>query len=249
MCVGPVDVVLALHACGSATDYALQQAMMNQAAFIVSPCCIGKIKQPQASGSPAAASAVTHAVERPDSRLSAAVNSSQNSGPKFPLPSTSKENPQADNVVNTRPAGSGDWEARDLTNIRTNGSTDYPNVDGITPAVISYGTREAITHAIPAVITHPRSKWMLTSLEPEADAWFNVVARAADYSHQEDHSYHELAAIAKANVELDRCTAMAEKGYVSVLMKLMQPQLTAKSDVVVGLPSTVIGTRFSWPWQ
>jgi hypothetical protein len=44
-CAGRVDVALALHACGAATDYALLQAASARAAYIVSPCCIGKIRQ------------------------------------------------------------------------------------------------------------------------------------------------------------------------------------------------------------
>ncbi|KAI8467516.1 MAG: methyltransferase domain-containing protein [Monoraphidium minutum] len=40
---GPADVVLALHACGAATDFALQQAAARRAAAVVSPCCIGKV--------------------------------------------------------------------------------------------------------------------------------------------------------------------------------------------------------------
>jgi hypothetical protein len=41
---GPVDVAFALHACGSATDWALLQAQRARAVFVVSPCCIGKLK-------------------------------------------------------------------------------------------------------------------------------------------------------------------------------------------------------------
>jgi hypothetical protein len=38
-------VALGLHACGSATDHALLQAVKQRAAFIVSPCCVGKLKR------------------------------------------------------------------------------------------------------------------------------------------------------------------------------------------------------------
>ena len=41
---GTPDVVLALHACGNATDYALLQAEKFGAAYIVSPCCVGKLR-------------------------------------------------------------------------------------------------------------------------------------------------------------------------------------------------------------
>lgn len=38
----PFDVALGLHACGNATDHVLQLAVQQQAAFIVSPCCVGE---------------------------------------------------------------------------------------------------------------------------------------------------------------------------------------------------------------
>ena len=38
-----VDVVLGLHACGAATDMIIEQAMALGAAYVVSPCCIGKL--------------------------------------------------------------------------------------------------------------------------------------------------------------------------------------------------------------
>ncbi|GIL51473.1 hypothetical protein Vafri_7454, partial [Volvox africanus] len=37
----PFDVALALHACGNATDAAMQLAVRRRAAYIVSPCCVG----------------------------------------------------------------------------------------------------------------------------------------------------------------------------------------------------------------
>ena len=40
----PFDVCLALHACGNASDLALDLAVRRRAAFIVAPCCVGKIK-------------------------------------------------------------------------------------------------------------------------------------------------------------------------------------------------------------
>jgi hypothetical protein len=41
---GPVDIAFALHACGNATDLAMLQAQRARAIFVVSPCCIGKLK-------------------------------------------------------------------------------------------------------------------------------------------------------------------------------------------------------------
>ena len=38
------DVGVALHACGNATDHAMVRCVARRAAFVVSPCCIGKLK-------------------------------------------------------------------------------------------------------------------------------------------------------------------------------------------------------------
>jgi hypothetical protein len=35
----PVDIVVALHACGTLTDVALGHAAINQASFVICPCC------------------------------------------------------------------------------------------------------------------------------------------------------------------------------------------------------------------
>lgn len=45
------DIGLALHACGNATDHAMKKAMRNTAAFVVSPCCVGKLKYSLKGGS------------------------------------------------------------------------------------------------------------------------------------------------------------------------------------------------------
>ena len=41
---GHCNVALALHVCGSATDDALRQAQLQNATFLVAPCCVGKVK-------------------------------------------------------------------------------------------------------------------------------------------------------------------------------------------------------------
>ena len=40
---GGVDVALGLHACGNATDHIQEQALRLGAAYVLSPCCIGKL--------------------------------------------------------------------------------------------------------------------------------------------------------------------------------------------------------------
>ncbi|KAF4321333.1 hypothetical protein BBO99_00005056 [Phytophthora kernoviae] len=40
----PFDVGIALHACGEATDMVLQKCLAERAAYVLAPCCVGKIK-------------------------------------------------------------------------------------------------------------------------------------------------------------------------------------------------------------
>ncbi|OWZ21925.1 Glutathione S-transferase [Phytophthora megakarya] len=40
----PFDVGIALHACGEATDMVMQKCLSERAAYVLAPCCVGKIK-------------------------------------------------------------------------------------------------------------------------------------------------------------------------------------------------------------
>jgi len=42
---GAFDVGLALHACGVATDLVLDQCLLARAAFVLAPCCVGRLAQ------------------------------------------------------------------------------------------------------------------------------------------------------------------------------------------------------------
>ncbi len=46
----PIDVVVAVHACGVVSDYALVHAFHRRAAFVLLPCCSGKISTQNKSG-------------------------------------------------------------------------------------------------------------------------------------------------------------------------------------------------------
>jgi len=102
----------------------------------------------------------------------------------------------------------------------------------------------------------PRSQWMDRGLGAglgeaaaagaDAGGAYAALARAADFSHADGHGYSQLAAAAKTNVELDRGLALAEAGYRVALVRLLQPQLTAKSDMLVCAPP---GGGWAWTWQ
>lgn len=55
--------------------------------------------------------------------------------------------------------------------------------------------------------------------------------------------------VVQANVELDRMMAAREHEYQAVMVKVLQQELTMKSDIVVGVPAESVGVNFSWPWK
>lgn len=198
---GDMDVALALHACGAASDYALLAALERQAAFVVSPCCTGKITRGSSSiegrgggGSSSGASANSS----PAGTSAAAAAAAAVGG------SMSPSQPQL----------------------------QYPRSGWMVQGLLAASSSRQQAHPAPAA----------------AGAAFAALARAADFSHAEGHGYAGLAALAKSNLELDRVCGMAESGYDCCLVKLLQPGLTAKSDVLVGVPQHQ-EHRFWWPWR
>ncbi|KXZ44231.1 hypothetical protein GPECTOR_70g461 [Gonium pectorale] len=78
----PFDVCLALHACGNATDAAMLLAVKRRAAYVVSPCCVGKLKFSLAGGSSFSPSQATYTPHMPGERPVADQNhSSGTTGP------------------------------------------------------------------------------------------------------------------------------------------------------------------------
>jgi hypothetical protein len=230
---GTADVVLALHACGSATDWALAQASARQAAFIVSPCCIGKINKHSSSGSSS------------DSRAAQPASSSDSRSP------AQQHQQQAERVVAPY----------------ANSSLQYPRSMQLQQQMAVLANRiqqelqeqqRSAQQDIAGAVLNKLQEAVLGSssnssggrkIQPNEQrrALFSILAATADYSHQEDHSHPELAGLAKTNVELDRGVCMREAGYQVALVRLLQPELTAKSDVLVGVHQG--GSRAGCAWQ
>lgn len=205
--VGPADVVLALHACGSATDWALMQAASRHAAFIVSPCCIGKINRhsSSSSGGSSVHEAAEHARRQPQQQQQQRNGSGL---PRFPDANRGLQYPRSQQL-RAGLAGLAEQVQEELAQQQQPGHAPVP-LNKLQEAV---GTSSG--GSVPEQL-------------------FSILAATADFSHQEDHSHPELAALAKMNVELDRGIGMQEAGYRVGLCRLLQPHLTAKSDVLVG---------------
>eukprot|EP00892_Ulva_mutabilis_P001002 jgi/Ulvmu1/10902/UM007_0079.1 len=212
------DVVLALHACGNATDAALLQAHRCRAAFIVSPCCVGKLKFSAGIGA-VHSTQHGHAVGLPSGGgargAAAAPDACGPLAAATPCASATADDPAAP----TAPAAAA-------------------------PPAAAAAPAGAPCNGLP--LRHPRSDWMLRALPHPAQ--FTTLARAADISHVESHAAPALAVAAKANIELDRAMAAAEAGYHVQLVKLRSPELTTKSDIIVGVPRERLPATFRWPW-
>ena len=48
-------------------------------------------------------------------------------------------------------------------------------------------------------------------------------------------------------MELDRIIAAREAGHHAALLQLLRPELTTKSDILVGAPAGPASV-FAWPW-
>jgi hypothetical protein len=234
---GAADVVLALHACGAASDWSLAQAASRSAAFIVSPCCIGKINKSNTAG----------LLYKQDS-------DNQQQAVQAAAVQVQQALQQAGQIQYPR----SHWLMQHMDELAAKVQAEHhqhkASLLGATAAE-NAGQQQQQQQALSPL---QQAVLQSDSRRQQCRALFSLMAHAADYSHQEDHSYPDLAALAKSNVELDRGLSMAEAGYSATLVRLLQPDLTAKSDVLVGVPAAgarevaAAGTAvsaLSWTWS
>jgi hypothetical protein len=218
---GPADVVLALHACGSATDWALLQAAARGAAFIVSPCCIGKINRHSSdsrSGIDSEDDTPQHKHQHQHQQRNSMRFPDANKGLQYPR-SQQLHQQMAKLVVQVQ-------QELQQQGQRPEQAAQQPLQPGA----------DTVVNRLQEVVVNNSD-----SLQEQCQGLFSILAATADYSHQHDHSHPELAGLAKTNVELDRGMYMQESGYQVALVRLLQPELTAKSDVLVGIQADYAG--------
>jgi hypothetical protein len=250
---GPADVILALHACGAASDYSLQQAAARKAAYIVSPCCIGKVKRAinksrnfgnSGSNSSSSSSRSRSTSDDHVSSSVAAAGATSTDG----ITSAPKRVQQGAAQAVTAVAAAADANHLQLHYPRSAWLTEQLRLLAVRvksseqqqQPVGKQATGEAAAAAAAPVAARNSLHQALHGADTPAEqsmGLFAVLAQAADYSHVEDHGYPELAAVAKSVVELDRQLGMVESGYSTSLVRLLQPELTSKSDVLVGAPT------------
>ena len=237
------DVAVALHACGVATDYALYKAQQCRAAYIMCPCCIGKLK----FGLKRNISDPHH--ERSSGSGDSKSNLTEDSENACEMITHPRSQWLSDALV----AGSGTIStlvieppqiSQDAVNTST--SVTLPleqHISTSSTCLLPPPPPPALppSHTLSHLHSHPH-------MSP--DELFAAMARAGDISHGEAHTQntaglthphaHE-ARLCKCHLELDRNMCMQEAGYQTALMKLLQSELTGKSELLVGVPREVAG--------
>lgn len=224
---GPADVVLALHACGSATDWALIQAAARSAAFIVSPCCIGKINR-HSSGSRSG----TDSEDDVPQQQQHLQPQQQRDSLRFPDANRGLQYPRSQQLQQQM--------AELATRVQQELQQQGQQSEQAAQQPLQLGADTVLNRLQEAVVNNSGS------LQEQCSGLFSILAATADYSHQDDHSHPELAGLAKTNVELDRGMCMQESGYKVALVRLLQPELTAKSDVLIGIQADQAGSTTDW---
>lgn len=243
------DVALALHACGNATDCALELAARCGAAYAVSPCCLGKLSFSVEGGSSFHPRLRTLTSTRRGERAAARRDANGGSAALAKL----EDAIAAQDVAEQQAA-----EER-----RRRGC---PHVERVQ-------VRHPRSAWLKELLERVSSSSSAVAVGGGIDEAFKALARAADgVNHGEccsccsngdgdDHDEDAIGALelraaraAKAVVEMDRSAAMRETaGYATALLRLSpigneaaeDAAPGARDDLLIGVPSDGHGGR----WQ
>ncbi|KAL3692677.1 hypothetical protein R1sor_006328 [Riccia sorocarpa] len=214
----PFDACVALHACGIATDLALLQAMKNRAAYVMSPCCIGKLQIP----------------------VEWTLNSTD-SGFSF------RESPSCNRVQESKTPGrcgivyASDYNEKISQNsskvqIPLMDDNDIKTAVGLESQDSGQFCLERWQGSVSSSLSYPRSSWLRNCISEKE---FQVLARAADWSSYDFESFSsQLHSLCKVVLELDRNEASREVGYWTGLYTLANEKAgtVGVSHVLVGKP-------------
>lgn len=212
---------MALHACGHATDLALLQALRWRAGYVVSPCCVGKLKF--AVGSPGVFHDHNNNYTPENLRTAVATKN----GYVFPNlhdsghTSVCEQNGTNHSVLKNSKIEFETVASKQHRNEIIDNATEYMERED-----------ENLDHCL----TYPRSQWLRAVITTDE---FLLLARTADWSSYDYDSWtSRLHSLCKVMVELDRNQASQELGYRSGLLSLADQKAGAVgvSHILVGKP-------------
>lgn len=220
------DACVALHACGIATDLALLQALKHRAAYVMSPCCVGKLQIPIEQV--ILNSAQHMKFQTSIGSISDSVAIDQNSLPN--IDSFCK------NFTNHPRSLDSNNMALEVSNPNlVKGTENCVVVGRLCQPAETHVSRDSMDN-VSLGLAYPRSKWLRTCISEKE---FQVLARAADWSSY-DHksSSSRLHSLCKIVLELDRNEASRELGYSTDLFSLSNDKAgtVGVSHILVGQP-------------
>jgi hypothetical protein len=208
---GAVDVAFALHACGNATDLALLQAQRARAVFVVSPCCIGKLKysiaKAEAAGSCSAATGCAEAeTSCVDSAYVKVASNDFDAGGVMPQPLHPRSSFMRDRMP----------------------GSDFALLVQFADFADGTCSEQALDNC-----PQEREHMAAAGDENDADPAFSppTCNPACDLLR--------TSRLCKLHVELDRVMAARDVGYWAQMMRLISPLAAApnKLDLLVGAPA------------
>ena len=213
------DIGVALHACGAASDIAQELCVTAGAAYVMAPCCIGKIRSSRRPG------ITRRAKGGARSRTLSEFRRQQMSAYRAILDAADE------------PASKYDDAEEEDEVAEDNGGEEYEDGEWKTAnhsIVAEAGEKNLPTD--PSTVVYPRSVAIRSVLS--APEWATI-ARAADFGHREMKEYDEeqrKRRMAKSFIEADRQLFASEAGYDTLLSIMLPRTATPKNDVLVGWP-------------
>jgi hypothetical protein len=258
----PFDVCVALHACGKATDLALLQALKYSAAYIVSPCCVGKLQFsiPFSSSHDVQQGSRKIRILRPNTE-----NSEESKDSQSIVGCSGTENGSYDSVSsqyhhnclkNAVPVHLSVKKPVDAQQLRDSTSDiefaalglgkigdkkvgmDCLMLEGFNSSRLN---DQKSSCPLEVTVTYPRSNWLCSVLS--FDDFMSLVRMADWSSYDYDSCDSVLHTICKVIVELDRNEALQEHGYLTRLICLSDQKagVIGVAHVLVGRP--IVGTQ------
>jgi hypothetical protein len=221
------DIGVALHACGAASDLSQELCLTHRAAYVMAPCCIGKIRSSRRPG-------VTRRAKGGARSISARHAQHERWRGELAL---LNEDGDIDGNYGDGDDGDDDdgpGEGDEGTLNSSTGSSSNNLRCGRSPSSVGYGEMNAPTD--PSTISYPRSGVIRGVL---STAEWATVARAGDFGHREVADYdagQRRRRVAKAFIEADRQLRAGEAGYATLTSIMLPRTATPKNDVLVGWP-------------
>jgi hypothetical protein len=207
------DVGIAFHACGAATDYSQLQCMRCKAAYVMCPCCVGKIKF----------SMHDLALKKEKKKMMMMM----------------KGEGEGDGDGEEGKDGQGEGVSGCLKEQKEPlQQTAVSSSSSSSSEVGKGGTVTAIQCDGLPELTHPRSNWLRSLLPADGGGAqkFAELVQVADHSlYDFNDPESDWKRKCKTILEVDRNEAAREHGYTVQMFKLIEEQASPKNDVIVGV--------------